>query len=158
MSRQRHISFMIYQHTNTTLLLTNTAAFLRRRGAAGKHNLIHNVDDTIAGLDIGIDDLGHVATRISSTLLVDIATSADGSTIIAIRHLNGLGTAEILGHFHLVDGMKEQSVGQESVVGKNRVKKIAELRKRLVGRSKDGPFAPAQGVAKSSLGYGRTKS
>mmetsp|Transcript_22218 Transcript_22218/g.35805 ORF Transcript_22218/g.35805 Transcript_22218/m.35805 type:complete len:202 (+) Transcript_22218:250-855(+) len=52
------------------------------------HNLIHNMNHTIASHDVGVNNFGHHITRVRSTLLVDFASGAYGTRILSVRHFN----------------------------------------------------------------------
>lgn len=68
---------------------------LSRNDTSREHYLVDDMNHTVASLDIGVDDLRHVAAGVSGTLLVDIASPADSTAIFSIGHLGSLCAMEI---------------------------------------------------------------
>lgn len=74
--------------------------------------LTDDMNDTLAGLNVGLNNLRHVVARVASSLLENLATLADGATVLSVRHLGLSSTEEILGLDNLVNGMEQQDVGE----------------------------------------------
>mmetsp|Transcript_12290 Transcript_12290/g.31038 ORF Transcript_12290/g.31038 Transcript_12290/m.31038 type:complete len:243 (-) Transcript_12290:1193-1921(-) len=51
-----------------------------------KHHLIDHVQNSVAGFDIGLDDFGAFLRAVSFSLLVNTATTANGTAVFSVRH------------------------------------------------------------------------
>lgn len=116
------------------------------------------MNKSIAGFDICAHNLGHVVSRISGALLEDRISTADRTAIISVGHEHALLALQILRGDFSSDSVEEQDIRQQFLVGKNSVKLLSKVGKRLVGRRKDGPLAAAERHIEFSCFYGSAES
>jgi hypothetical protein len=112
------------------------------------------MDNTVACSNVSSDNLGHITSRVGSSLLVNVSTNAHSSTFVSIDHGHCVGTLEIFGVENLVNRMEKKNILEEFYVSKNSVEKISQFLKCFVSGSKDGEFSSGQGVCEPGLSNG----
>lgn len=64
-----------------------------------KYLPIDDVNDTIARMDIRVDNLGHIIARVAGTLLINAIKvgmgNADGSAVFPVGHMQQFGASQI---------------------------------------------------------------
>lgn len=117
------------------------------------------MNDTIAGTNIRVDNLGHVVPRVADTLLEDGIIMADGSAGFSVSHVQQVGALQIFRKQCMVsNGMEQQNIGQQYRISKDCIQQVAQLLEGFISWCKDGPCSVAQGVSQICLFDGRTKS
>jgi len=104
--------------TLVTLVVHSVGAVvISRLSTSGKNHVVDDVNDTIAGFDIHIDDLWQANIFVVSTPdLIDAIVHALGACEISVDHSNRLGANKIFRKDLLADGVVFQDVGEKCKV------------------------------------------
>ena len=77
------------------------------------------MNDTLTGLNIGLDDFGHVIGIVLFSLLIDLVTFTDCCTVLFITHRSDSITNQISCLDNIVDGMVKQNILQKFLITQN---------------------------------------
>lgn len=121
------------------------------------------MDNTVAGTDIGGDDLRHGASRIASSLLEDSVSSgvskADGTGVSAVSHLDKSSALKVVFEDYSRDDVVKKDISEKLFVGNDSAKGfVTKISESIIGWSEDGKGSSAQSLPKTSLHDGSTES
>lgn len=115
------------------------------------------MNESLAGLDVSLNNLRHIVTWIASSLLEDLSSSTDGTRIFSASHFGEPGTNEIIRRDDIVDCMEEKDFGQNISISQDSVKSITKFLKGLVGWREDSPLSVAQCLGETSCSNSSTE-
>jgi len=126
-----------YGNTHTCLHATTTrfTAALRR-----EHDFTDDVNDAVAGFNVGGNNFGHFVTRVPGTLLKDLVARADRAAVISICHFNLFCAVQIISFEYMsAHDVKKENVRQgRNVIEKCFDRSVRKIAKGIIVGSKHG--------------------
>lgn len=120
----------------------NTHTCLKQRPPAlrREHDFTDDVNDTVAGFNVGGNNFGHFGTRVPGTLLKDIVALTDRAAVISICHFNLVCAVQIISFEHMSGhDVKKENVRQGmNVIEKGFDRSVGKIAKGIIVRSEDG--------------------
>jgi hypothetical protein len=125
----------------------------------GQHDIVNDMHDPVAGLDVLRHNNGHIGVGIASSNLEPFRIHAFGLTHFAIGHFRHATAVQPATIDNLVsNGVKQQDIGQGVRVGQERIQRSSRQgRKGIIGGGKDGKCASGKSFTKIRGGDSGTK-
>mmetsp|Transcript_11139 Transcript_11139/g.23526 ORF Transcript_11139/g.23526 Transcript_11139/m.23526 type:complete len:228 (+) Transcript_11139:211-894(+) len=132
----------LYWNTRTNQIESNRIVLL------GKNDLVDNVHDSVARLDVVRDNFGAHLVVVVDPILEGGALLANGACLLAVEHLDRLGAVQILESNRLVGN----DVSLQNKVNVRLGQEGGGIVEGLVVGSKDGPHSVAEVVHEAAFG------